>query len=445
MKTRTFKGGVHPLYNKQLTSSKPIEEIPHPQKVFIPLQQHAGAPCEPLVKVGDEVKVGQKIGESKSFISAPIHASISGKVVAIEPYPHPVLPTPVNSIIIENGGEPSSFMADSYDWHGMDPEEIKNKIREAGIVGLGGAAFPTHVKLSPPSAKKIDSLIINGAECEPYLTNDHRLMLEKPREIIEGAKIILKTLGINRAYIGIEVNKTDAIKAMKDISNSQEFLMEVIPLKVKYPQGAEKQLIKTILNREVPSGGLPFDVGVVVHNVGTAFAIYEAVANNKPLFERVITVSGNGIKEPKNVRVRLGTPFSRVIDYCGGFNNNGDLKVIMGGPMMGLTQYTLDVPVIKGTSGIIVIERSLKAEKEGSCIRCGRCVEVCPMYLMPYRIADYAEKDNFVMCNEYGVRDCTECGACAYICTARRPIVHLIKYAKLSLTKKTKHSSQKSS
>jgi len=457
MRAKTFRGGIHVPENKHWTSGKPVEAMPLPQGVVIPLLQHTGAICEPLVKEGDQVTAGQKIGESKAFISAPVHASISGKVVSIGPMPHPVVPSKIVSVVIESPGDaPPVEWTGASRWEDLDGEEIKARIREGGIVGLGGAAFPTHVKLSPPPEKKIDALIINGVECEPYLTADHRTMLERWKEIIEGTKIILKVLGIERAFIGIEQNKPDAIKLFRaklDDSGapapgkpftsdrgargfSNGARMGVVPLKIKYPQGAEKQLIKAILNREVPSGGLPFDVGVVVQNVGTAYAIYEAVVKGKPLIERVVTVSGDAVKEPKNVLARIGTPFSQVIEFCGGMSGEEGVKVIMGGPLMGLAQYSLEVPVIKGTSGILVVKKRREREKGDYCIKCGRCVEACPIGLMPYKITDYAEKDNFAMADDYGVRDCIECGACAYVCETRRPIVQLVKYAKLNLRSK---------
>jgi electron transport complex protein RnfC len=447
MRAKTFRGGVHVPENKHWTSEKPIEAMPLPRRVIVPLLQHTGAPCEPLVKEGDEVEAGQKIGEAKAFISAPVHASISGKVSSVGPMPHPVVPSQVNSVVIENEGEPSGGQwPETSRWEDLDKEEIKSRIKEAGIVGLGGAAFPTHVKLSPPPEKNIDTFILNGVECEPYLTNDHRMMMERWKEIIGGMRIILKVLGVSKAYVGIELNKPDAIQLMRaklaEIAGAAGAAakngarIEVVPLKIKYPQGAEKQLIKAILNREVPSGGLPFDVGVVVQNVGTAFAVYEAVVKGKPLIERVLTVSGDAVKEPKNVLVRIGTTFSAVIEYCGGLGADGDRKVIMGGPMMGLAQYTLEAPVIKGTSGILVIKKAVSREKGDYCIKCGRCVDVCPVYLMPYRIGDYAEKDNFAMADNYGVKDCIECGCCGYVCETGRPLVQLFKYAKINLRAK---------
>jgi electron transport complex protein RnfC len=448
MRLRTFKGGVHAPDRKELTRDKAIEVLPPPPRVTIPLHQHTGAPCEPLVKEGDSVALGQKIGESKSFVSAPVHASIAGKVAAIQSLPHPALPNPVLSVVIEaeapSGGEnaamaeapasPDQWPLDG-GWESLSAQEVKSRIREAGVVGLGGAAFPTHVKISPPDSKPVDTLIINGVECEPYLTNDHRLMLERGEEILAGARLLAKVLGVKRTMVGIEANKPDAIRHLADLAGRQDSGLEVAGLKVKYPQGAEKQLIKALLNREVPSGGLPFDVGVVVQNVGTALAVYEAVGRRKPLIERVLTVSGDGVREPRNLQVRIGTSFARVLEACGVAELDGEAKVIMGGPMMGIAQYSLEVPVVKGTSGILVFRQG-RLEKESACIKCGRCIEACPMMLMPVRIADYAEKDNFAMCEEYGVKDCIECGACAYVCDTKRPIVHWVKYAKWNLARK---------
>jgi electron transport complex protein RnfC len=448
MKLKTFRGGVHAPDRKEATRDKPIEVLPPPARVVIPLQQHTGAPCEALVKEGDTVALGQKIGDSKSFVSAPVHASIAGKVTAVQPLPHPVMPKPVLSVVIEAepGGaadgqanaQPAAMAAPAAggaaaSWQSLDGEEIKRRIREAGVVGLGGAAFPTHVKLSPSAEKPVDALILNGVECEPYLTNDHRLMLERGGEILEGARIVMKVLGVHRAFLGIEANKLDAIRHMQELAAGTE--VRVVGLKVKYPQGAEKQLIKAVLGREVPSGGLPFDVGVVVQNVGTLLAVLEAVVLGRPLIERVLTVSGDGVGEPKNLQVRIGTSFAAVLEACGGAQLDGEGKVLMGGPMMGIAQYSLQVPVIKGTSGILAFRRG-RQEKETPCIKCGRCVEVCPMGLMPVRIADYAEKDNFAACLEYGVKDCIECGACAYVCDTKRPIVHWVKYAKWNLARK---------
>jgi len=434
----SFKGGVHPPEHKEPTESKPIERMPLPSRVVIPLQQHTGAMCEPVVKVGDEVKEGQKIGEATGFVSSPVHASICGTVAAIDNFPHPVIPAPVRSIVIESKGPPAPATWDeTADWSALSRKDLLDRICDAGIVGLGGAAFPTHVKLSPPKETTVDTLIVNGVECEPYLTSDHRLMVERSRDVVEGVRILLKVLGVQRAYIAIEKNKPDAINIMQEhVANKALWngaTVEVTPLKVKYPQGSEKQLISAILRKEVPSGGLPFHVGVVVQNVGTAFAIYEAVAKGKALIERIVTVSGNRIREPKNLVVRMGTTFATVIEYAGGIvPSERHVRVIMGGPMMGIAQYTLDAPVIKGTTAILVLDEA-GPWKSLPCVKCGACVEICPMNLMPCRLADFAERDDFVQCDAHHVRDCMECGVCAYICMSNRPIVHLIKYAKLNL------------
>lgn len=439
----SFKGGVHPPEHKEPTECRRIESMPLPSRVIIPLQQHTGAMCESVVGVGDQVSEGQKIGEAKGFVSSPVHASISGTVVAIEDRCHPVVPAPVRSIVIESKSPPAQATWEkATDWSALSSNDLLGRICDAGIVGLGGAAFPTHVKLSPPKGTRIDTLIVNGVECEPYLTADHRLMVEQPLGVLEGVKILLKILGVQRAYIAIEKNKPDAIKIMQERAADRSFwngaAVEVVPLKVKYPQGSEKQLIKAVVHKEVPSGGLPFHVGAVVQNVGTAFAVYEAVVKGKPLIERVVTVSGNRIGEPRNLAVRIGTPFASVIEHAGGIVPGArPVKIIMGGPMMGIAQYTLDVPVIKGTSGILVLEEG-RPKKRLPCVKCGACVEVCPMNLMPCRIAEFAERDSFAECDAYHVRDCMECGACAYTCMSNRPIVHLIKYAKLRLSKAKK-------
>jgi len=440
---RTFKGGIHPPGHKDATEGKPVDVMPLPRRVVIPLAQHLGVPCEPVVKVGDEVQEGQLIGEAKAFVSAPIHASIAGAVVAIEELPHPLAPVPVRAVVIESKGAPTAAAWERRnDWSGLSPKELLEAIRAAGVVGMGGAAFPAHVKLSPAPPAKVDTLIVNGVECEPYLTADHRLMLERSQDIVEGVRIIARVLGVTRIYFGIENNKPDAIAVMQrhaaEAALWSGIAVEVVPLKVKYPQGAEKQLIRAVTGRVVPGGGLPFQVGVVVQNVGTAAAIYEAVVKSKPVIERILTVGGDGVKEPKNLRVRIGTPFSQVIEYAGGMvQTDLPVKVVMGGPMMGIAQYTLDVPVIKGTSGILVLQQR-EAAKSLPCVKCGACVEICPMNLMPNRIATFAERRDFAECEAHHVRDCVECGACTYTCISRRPIVHLVKFAKINLVKPKK-------
>ncbi len=430
MGAANFRGGVHPEHRKELTASLAITAATIPRKVVIPLQQHIGAPCEPLVKVGDAVKVGQMIGDSEAFVSAPVHASISGTVAAIEPYNHP-LGRKVTAIIIEGDGrdewcselEPVEKVDD------LSPEEIRARIRSAGIVGLGGAAFPAHVKLSPPEGKAIDTVIINGAECEPYLTADHRLMLERPEDIVFGLEVIMKALGAGRGIIGIEDNKPDALRVMRQAIEGKSD-MSVVALKTKYPQGAEKMLILATTRRRVPSGGLPLDVGVVNHNVGTTVAIAEAVRKGKPLIERVVTVTGEGVKRPANLMVRLGTLAGDLLEYCGGLRED-TCKLIMGGPMMGLAQPTADFPVVKGTSGILALTAEEAAVYEnGSCIRCASCVKACLINLVPTFIAQAAEHGLFDRAEKLHAADCIECGCCSYICPAGIPLTQWIRIAK---------------
>ncbi|WP_434655679.1 electron transport complex subunit RsxC [Thermoanaerobacterium thermosaccharolyticum] len=438
MKTReyTFFGGIHPRSYKELSNKYPIEEHLPKSQVIIPLQQHIGAPCTPLVKVNDYVKVGQKIGEANGFVSAPVHSSVSGKVVAIEDRPSSSGKL-VKSIVIESDGEFNydDNIKPNEDINNLKPEEIRYIVREAGIVGMGGATFPTMVKLNPPSDKKIDIVILNGAECEPYLTADHRLMLEKPVDIVHGLLAIMKALGASKGYVGIEDNKQDAIKEIRKACKEYAGV-EVAVLKTKYPQGSEKHIIKAITGREIPSGKLPADIGVVVDNVGTAFAIAEAIKFGKPLIERVVTVTGEGIMTPKNLRVKIGTPFRELIECCGGFKGIPG-KVISGGPMMGIAQYSIDVPVIKGTSGILVLPEDRIALKDPkSCIKCARCVDACPINLLPLFISAYSLKNDFDKCEEYHAFDCIECGSCSYVCPSKRPLVESIRLAKREILRK---------
>jgi len=426
----TFKGGIHPPDKKTLAANSSIVESKPPKIIVIPLSQHIGAPCNPIVSIGQEVKKGEVIGEPAGFVSSPVHASVSGKVVAIGEFPN-AMGRMVNSVVIENNfREEWTSLKDNPDYMRLSPEELKEKVKASGIVGMGGAAFPTVVKLSPPKEKSIDAVLINGAECEPYLTADYRLMIEKPKEVVEGLKILMKILGVQKGYIGIENNKPDAVAKMKEAA-SGEAGIEVLALEVKYPQGAEKMLIKAILGREVPPRALPMDVGVVVQNVGTALAIYEAARFGKPLIERVVTVTGEGIAEPKNLMVRIGTKISDLIEECGGFKD-GAGKVISGGPMMGFALVSLDVAVTKGTSGILVIPEShvSHAEAFGPCIRCSRCIDACPMGLMPSMLSVLSEKGFYEDAKEYNLFDCFECGSCAYVCPSKRPIVQLVRLAK---------------
>jgi len=433
---KTFKGGVHPAEYKYLTDQAPIRIAKVPSQVIIPLQQHTGAPCEPLVAKGDKVRAGQKIGDAKAFVSSPIHASISGTVSKVAKHPHP-LGQELPAIFIDSDREDNWMegIGPVRDYSTRSPQELRGIVREAGIVGLGGAAFPTHVKLTPPADKKIDLVLLNGAECEPYLTSDHRIMVERPAEVAEGLRLIMRILGVSRALVGIERNKPDAIAALQREFSAEPFI-EVVEMEVKYPQGSEKQLIKVLAGREVPSGGLPFDVGAVVQNVGTALAIYEAIALGKPLIERVITLSGDGIAHPSNLLVRIGTPLRDLIGECGGIV--GDLrKVVVGGPMMGLAQYSLSIPVVKGISGVLMLSRdNVEIVEEGPCIRCGRCLAVCPMRLSPSLMADAVKARDIASAEACHLLDCMECGSCAFVCPAKRHMVQWIKYGKNEIAAK---------
>jgi electron transport complex protein RnfC len=429
-KTATFERGIHPEYHKDLAAGKSITRAVLPQRIVVPVSQHIGAPAKPEVAIGDEVKRGQVIGSTTGFVSSPVHSSISGKVIAIADFPTSV-GRMVQSVVIESDGKDEAVSFNEHpEYSSLSADEIRNIIKDAGIVGMGGAAFPTNVKLSPPKEKPIDAVLINGAECEPYLTADHRLMVEHPKEVVEGLKIIMKSLNVKEGHIGIEENKPDAIEAM-EAAVSGEPNIKVWPLEIKYPQGAEKMLIKAIKGREVPSKGLPMDVGVVVQNVGTALAVYEAVRFGKPLIERVVTVTGSGIKEPSNMMVRVGTLMSDVIEQFGGLVE-GAVKVISGGPMMGFAQWTLDVPVVKGTSGILVLAETeyVASDEYSACIRCGSCIDVCPMGLNPSSLSVYAEKGFYEDAKENNLFDCFECGSCAYVCPAKRPMVQFMRLAK---------------
>jgi len=432
----TFSGGVHPAGNKQLSAHKPAVAAAIPARAVIPLSQHIGAPTKAVVVIGQEVKKGEKIGETTGFVSAPVHASISGKVVALGNFPHS-LGMDLPAVVIESDGKDEwvAGLKENADYALLSPEELKKIVLEAGIVGMGGATFPTHVKLGPPKEKPIDVVILNGAECEPYLTSDHRLMLERPQQIVDGLKILMRILGVKKGYIGIEANKPDAVETMtKAAAGSPE--IKVWPVKVKYPQGAEKMLIKAIAHRTVPAGALPMDVGVVVQNVGTAEAIYTAVRYGRPLVERYVTVTGRGVKEPKNFLARIGTPFLQLIEEAGGLTEDA-AKVIAGGPMMGMSQHDLTVPVIKGTSGILVLPKNEVVVKPyGPCIRCGRCIDACPMMLQPSLLGIYIEKGHYQDAKEFNLMDCFECGSCTYVCPANRPMVQWVKKAKKELAKK---------
>ncbi len=426
----TFVGGIHPPEKKELSEKKQITPLKPPARVIIQLRQHLGAPAKAAVSIGDEVKIGTVVGTPEGFVSAPVHASVSGKVIALAEFPT-AMGRMVESVVIENDGKEEWVpLKESPDYMDLPPEELKEKIKAAGIVGMGGATFPTAVKLSPPKEKPIDIVILNGAECEPYLTADHRLMVEKPAEVVEGLRILMKVLGVKKGVIGIEDNKPDAIEAIRKASARYPEIEVCVP-HVKYPQGAEKMLIKAATGREVPPRALPMDVGVVVQNIGTTYAIYEAVRYGKPLVERVVTVTGEGIKEPGNLLARIGTPLSYLIDACGGFSN-GTAKVVAGGPMMGFAVGTLDVPVTKGTSGVLVLpdEGLFHAGDYKPCIRCSRCVDVCPMGLTPGVMSVLIEKGHYEEAKALGLFDCFECGSCAFVCPSKRPVVQLVRLAK---------------
>jgi len=430
---RTFRGGTHPPEWK-LTAQSLGERMPLPEEVHIPIVQHIGAPGKIVVAKKDVVKTGQPLTEAGGFVSAPAHASLSGMVTDVGMYPHPI-GREVKTITIKSDGkdELHESVIEDTNWTLADASVIIKRVQAAGLAGMGGAAFPTHVKLSPPKDKPIDTLIINGAECEPYLTADHRLMLERPHDIIKGAKLAAKAVKASRILVGIEENKPDAYKEMSAAAAGESNLtVEMLP--VKYPQGAEKQLIFAFTGREVPPPpGLPMDVGCLVQNVGSCVAIYEAVRFRKPLIERYVTVTGSGVKQPKNVIARIGISVAELIRFAGGYSDDA-AKLLMGGPMMGAAQWTDLVPVIKGTSGILVLSKLEAAiGVEMPCISCGRCLQVCPVFLIPTFIARLSEFERFEDAEKMGVLECIECGACAYICPSKRNLVHYIRYGKTSV------------
>lgn len=429
---KTFKiGGVHPPENK-LSAGAAIEVLPLPDMVSIPVSQHIGAPAQVLVQKGDKVKVGTVIAKQAGFVSANIHSSVSGTVQKIEEvfdtsgYRRMAVIIKVEGDEWEENIDKSTALKTDVT---VPVSEIVQKVADAGIVGLGGATFPTHVKLSVPAGKKANILIINAVECEPYLTSDHQLMMEKDHEIMIGTSILMKALDVKEAAIGIENNKPDAIKKLTETAKNYHGI-RVVGLKVKYPQGAEKQLIKAIINREVPSGKLPIEVGAVVQNVGTAFAVYEAIQKNKPLIDRVVTVTGKSLKKPANLMVRVGTPVQKMIDFIGGLPED-TAKVVNGGPMMGKAIRDLEVPVTKGTSGILILNQKDGERKDYlNCIRCGKCVSVCPMGLEPYILMTFGEKQMWTEAEQYHTMDCIECGSCSFTCPAYRPLLDYIRHGK---------------
>ena len=430
---RTFSmGGVHP-HDCKISADSAIETFPLPQRMYISMSQHLGAPAKPLVQKGDKVRAGQLIGASAGFISANIHSSVSGTVAAVEPYAD-LAGNPVIHVIIDVEGdeweESIDRTPDIVRDITLSPAEIIKRIADCGVVGLGGASFPTHVKLSPPPGKKAEFLIINGAECEPYLTSDYRLMIEHAEEVLLGARIMMKALGVVEGYIGIEDNKPEAIKKMRELTASSYPEIKVVSLRKKYPQGGEKQLIDAVTGRRVPSMGLPIDAGVVVQNVGTSFAVYEAVQKNKPLFEGVMTVTGECLDSQHNYLLRVGTPFEKILEAVGGVPQK-TAKVISGGPMMGKAVANLSAASVKSTSSLLLLtEKQTKRMEESECIRCGKCVQACPMGLEPYLLNKLARAGRMEDLEHNKVYDCIECGCCMFTCPAYIPLLDYIRTAK---------------
>lgn len=430
---RTFRiGGIHPAENK-LSAGQTIQPLPLPKEVIIPLGMHIGAPATPIVQKGDEVKVGTLIAKGTGFISANIHSSVSGKVAKIDNfydssgYKKPAIVISVDGLDTwEEGIDRSKNLVQECR---LEPQEIITKIHEAGIVGLGGATFPSHVKLSPPPGQKAEVLIINAVECEPYLTSDHQLMLECGSEILIGCQILMKALGVNRCVIGVENNKPDAIKHLKSLGQNYKGI-EIMPLKVQYPQGGEKQLIDAVLSKQVKSGALPISTGAVVQNVGTVFAVYETIQKNKPLIERVVTVTGKQVSKPCNLLVRIGTPLKHLIEEAGGIPEDTG-KIIGGGPMMGKALLSPELPTTKGTSGILLMSRAESERKPmRPCIRCAKCVHVCPMGLNPTFLMIDTQHQDWERAERGHIVDCIECGSCSYSCPSNRPLLDFIRMGK---------------
>lgn len=427
---QAFFGGVHPHDMKAATNEKAIEQLEAPAEVVIPMSMHIGAPCKPIVAVGDKVTIGQKIGEPGGFVSAPIHASVSGTVKAVEPRPFSMGGT-MMSVVIENDFQ-NTVCPDIHpveDPDSLTPEQLVEIVKNAGIVGQGGATFPTHVKISS-GLGKVDYVIINAAECEPYITGDHRTMLERPEQVVKGATLLAKCFGVEHVYIGIEANKQNAADVLNKTIAELNAPVVVEVLHTRYPQGAEKQLCQAVSGRQVPSGKLPADAGCCIFNLNTTCAIYRAVYTGMPVVNKIVTVSGSGVIEPKNIECPIGTPISKLFDACGGLRED-TYKLIMGGPMMGLAQYNVDVTVGKGTGAMLAFAgKEEQYEEHPQCIRCGKCVSVCPMHLEPLFMYQYASKGMVEELNDAHIMDCMECGACSYICPARMHLTHMFKTGK---------------
>ena len=433
---KTFKiGGIHPAENK-LSAASPIREAALPKQAVFSMFQHIGAPAKPIVKKGDEVKVGTLLAEAGGFVSAPIYSSVSGKVSKVD-VALDASGTRRMAVYVDVEGDEweenidrSSTLVKLSNRPELDSKTIIEKVKNAGIVGMGGATFPCHVKLSPPPGSKAECVIINAVECEPYLTADHRLMLEHPEEILVGLQLIMKAVDVKKGYIGIENNKPDAIALMTEKAKDYEGI-EIVPLKVKYPQGGEKQLIDAVIGRQVPAPpAIPINVGAVVQNVGTAFAIYQAVMKNKPLIDRIITVTGKSLQQPSNLLARLGTPFQQLIDECGGLPE-GTGKIIGGGPMMGKALLSLDIPMTKGSSGLLIMnEKETRRSMPQPCIRCAKCVNVCAMGLEPYLLSKMCAMEDWEGAEKNGIVSCIECGSCQYTCPSNRPLLDMVRVGK---------------
>ncbi len=440
------RGGVHPPYGKDATASLPVETLPLPKRLVVSLAQHLGAPSKPTVKKGDKVLKGEVIAEAGGFVSSSVHAPTSGTVKTVDEM-MTATGRPATCVEIEaDGADASVDFSPLLNWNELPSKALVNRIAGAGIIGMGGAGFPTHVKLSPPPGKTIDTLIINGAECEPRLTADHRLMVEQPGRILAGARIIKRILGVKCVWIAIEDNKPEAIASMEKIAGEagSEDNVRIVALPTLYPQGAEKQLICSITGREVPSGGLPMDVGALVENVGTAAAIADAILEGKPLIERIVTVTGDGVRSSKNFLARVGTPLHDLVAAAGGLVNDA-AKIISGGPMMGIALEGLEAGLNKTTSGLVILRSNdVCYFSSMPCIACGRCVEACPMGLMPCTISERVEAEDYVGAEGFDVLDCIECGCCAYECPAHRPLVQHMRLGKAQAMARRKREATKS-
>lgn len=427
---QAFFGGIHPNDQKSATNKKPVESLPPPQRVVIPMSLHIGAPCTPCVAAGDFVTVGQKVGDAPAFVSAPVHASISGKVTAVEPRIH-FSGVPVMSVVIENdfNDTPCPSLAPVRNPDDLTPEQISALVKEAGVVGMGGATFPTHVKISS-GLGKVDTVIVNASECEPYITSDHRILLEHPEEVLGGVKLLARIFGVDRVHIAIEANKANAAEMLRLKIEEEKAPAVVDVLRTRYPQGAEKQLCQSITGRQVPPGALPASIGCAVFNIVTTVAIYRAVYHGKPVTHRIVTVSGSGVNEPKNLLCPIGAPISDLLDACGGVKKS-TFKILMGGPMMGHAQYDMSAPIGKGTNAILAFcEKEERTVKHPACIRCGKCISVCPMHLQPVFLYQYQQAGMLPALEDAHVLDCIECGACTYICPGRLHLVQAFRAGK---------------